>query len=94
MSASASEGGKDDDDILGFPGDGFVNKTDANPGVIGEQEGDDTRMDEAGGASSQDSVMKSSVVLPDGFVTAQTRLVAEASAICNGCRWDVFNVGR
>jgi hypothetical protein len=43
MSAPALEGGQDDDDILGFPGDGFVDKTDVNPGVLGEQdeEGDD-----------------------------------------------------
>jgi hypothetical protein len=45
MSAPALEGGQDDDDILGFPGDGFVDKTDVNPGVPGEQdeEGDDAR---------------------------------------------------
>ena len=57
MWAPALEGGQDDDDILGFPGDGFVDKTDVNPGVFGEQdeEGDDTRIDETGGASSQDS---------------------------------------
>ena len=53
MSAPVSEGGQDDDDILGFPGDGFVDKTDVNPGVFGEQdeEGDDSRMDESGVAS-------------------------------------------
>jgi hypothetical protein len=33
MSAPALEGGEDDDDMLGFPGDGFVDKTDVNPGV-------------------------------------------------------------
>ena len=50
MSASESEGGQDDDDVLGFPGDGCVDKTDANPDVFGEQdeEGDDSRMDETG----------------------------------------------
>jgi hypothetical protein len=50
---SDSEGGQDDDDILGFPGDGFVDKTDANSGVLGEQDekGDDTRMEESGGPS-------------------------------------------
>ena len=74
MSAPASEGGQDDDDILGFPGNGFVDKTDANPRVLGEQdeEGDDTRIDETGGASSQDSVKKrkkSTVVAPDGHMT-------------------------
>jgi hypothetical protein len=55
MSAPVSEGGQDDDDILGFPGDGFVDKTDVNPGVFGEQdeEGDDSRMDETGGASAR-----------------------------------------
>jgi hypothetical protein len=63
-----------------------VDKTDANPGVFGEQdeEGDDSRMDAAGGASSQGSVKKrkkSAVVLPDGFVTTQTRSVAEASVM-------------
>jgi hypothetical protein len=34
MSAPTLEGGQDDDDILGFPGDGFVDKTDGNPGVL------------------------------------------------------------
>ena len=73
MSAPASEGVQDDDDILGVPGDGFVHKTDANPGVHGEQdeEGDDTRIDEAGGASSLGSAKKrrkTAVVSPDGFV--------------------------
>ena len=45
MSAPALEGGQDDDDILGCPGDGFVDKTDANPGVLVEEdeEGDDSR---------------------------------------------------
>ena len=42
MSAPASEGAtegrQDDDDVLGFPGDGFVDNTDANPGVLGEQD--------------------------------------------------------
>ena len=53
-SEGATEGRQDDDDVLGFPGDGFVDNTDANPGVLGEQdeEGDDSRMDEAGAASS------------------------------------------
>jgi hypothetical protein len=48
MSAPALEGGQDDDDILGFPGDGFVDKTDANPGVLVEQdeEGEDPRSKE------------------------------------------------
>ena len=82
MSVSESEGGQDDDDILGFPGDGFVDKTDTDPGVIGEQdeEGDDTRIDETGGASSQDSVKKrkkSAVVLPDGFVTARIKTLKQ-----------------
>ncbi len=36
MSTPVSEGGQDDDDIFGFPGDGFVDKTDTVPGVIGE----------------------------------------------------------
>jgi hypothetical protein len=78
MSTSASEGEQDDDDILGFPGDGFVDKTDPDPGVLGEQdeEGDDTRIDESGGASSQGSVKKrkkSAVVSPDGHVTARIK---------------------
>jgi hypothetical protein len=49
MSAPGLEGGQDDDDILGFPGDGFVDKTDANHGVLGEQdeEGDDTRSNDS-----------------------------------------------
>ena len=38
MSATAAEGGQGDDDILGFPGDGFEDKTDATPGVLGEQD--------------------------------------------------------
>ena len=44
MSVPVSEGGQDDDDVLGFPGDGCVDKTDANPDVFGEQdeEGDDS----------------------------------------------------
>jgi hypothetical protein len=68
MSAPVLEGGQDDDDILGFPGDGFVDKTDANPGVLVEQdeEGDDAR-------SNEDSVKKhrkSAVVASDGHVTA------------------------
>ena len=78
MSAPASEGAtegrQDDDDVLGFPGDGFVDNTDANPDVLGEQdeEGDDSRMDEAGAASSQGSGKKrkkSAVLAPDAFVT-------------------------
>ena len=32
MSGPTLERWQDDDDILGFPGDGFVDKTDANPG--------------------------------------------------------------
>ena len=46
MSASVEEGDQDDDDILGFPGDGFEDKTDPNPGVLREQdeEGDDTQL--------------------------------------------------
>ncbi len=35
MSAPALEGGQDDDDILGCPGDGFVDKTDGNPSTRG-----------------------------------------------------------
>jgi hypothetical protein len=31
MSAPETEGGQDYDDILGFPGDGFKDKDDANP---------------------------------------------------------------
>ena len=73
-SEGATEGRQDDDDVLGFPGDGFVDNTDANPGVIGEQdeEGDDSRMDEEGAASSQGSGKKrkkSAVLAPDAFVT-------------------------
>ena len=74
MSAPVTVGGQDDDDILGFPGDGFEDKTDANPGVLGEQdeEGDDTQMDVGAGGSGQGSAKKrkkSSVVSSDGFVT-------------------------
>jgi hypothetical protein len=71
MSASALEGGQDDDDILGFPGDGFVDKTDANPGVIVEQdeEGDDARNNEV----SVKKRRKSAVVTPDGHVTTRIK---------------------
>jgi hypothetical protein len=74
MSAPAAEGGHDDDDILGFPGDGFEDKTDTNPGVFGEQdeEGDDTQMNVTTGGSVQGSAKKrkkSAVVSSDGFVT-------------------------
>ena len=67
MSAPALEGGQDDDDILGFPGDGFVDKTDANPGVLVEQdeEGDDARSNE----DSAKKRRKSAVVAPDDHVT-------------------------
>ncbi len=77
MSAPVSEGGQDDDEILGFPGDGVVDKTDSNPGVLGEHhEGDDSRIDEAGGASSQGSAnkrKKSAVVSTDDHVTARIK---------------------
>ena len=78
MSVPTEEGDQDDDDILGFPGDGFEDKTDTNPGVLGEhdEEDDDTRMDEAGGDSSQGSAKKrkkSAVVSPDGFVAARIK---------------------
>jgi hypothetical protein len=67
MSAPPLEGGQDDDDILGFPGDGFVDKTDVNPGVLVEQdeEGEDTRSNEG----SDKKRKKSAVVAPDGHVT-------------------------
>jgi hypothetical protein len=44
MSAPALEGGQDYDDIMGFPGDGFVDKTDANPGVLVEQDEEDVSL--------------------------------------------------
>ncbi len=71
ISAPVSEGGQDDD-ILGFPGDGFEEKTDPNPGVLGEQdeEGDDTQMDVTDGGSVQGSAKKrkkSAVVSSDGL---------------------------
>ena len=71
MSAPALEGGQDDDDILGFPGDGFVDKTDANPGVLVEQdeEGDDTRSNEGSAKKRRTSA----VVAPDGHVTARIK---------------------
>ena len=71
MSAPGLEGGQDDDDILGFPGDGFVDKTDSNPGVLVEQdeEGDDTRSNEG----SVKKHRKSAVVAPDGHVTARIK---------------------
>ena len=75
MSAPALEGGQDDDDILGIPGDGFVDKTDENPGVLGEQdeEGDDTRRNEG----SVKKRRKSAVVAPDGHVTARIKQLKE-----------------
>jgi hypothetical protein len=71
MSAPALEGGQDDDDILGFPGDGFVDKTDANPGVFVEQdeEGDDSRSNEG----SVKKRRKRAVVAPDEHVTARIK---------------------
>ena len=55
MSEPAAEGDQDDDDILGFPGDGFwfEDQPDANPGVLMEQdeEGDETPMEETTGGS-------------------------------------------
>jgi hypothetical protein len=71
MSAPALEGGQDDDDILGFPGDGFVDKTDANPGVLVEQdeEGEDPRSNEGSAKKRK----KSAVVAPDGHVTARIK---------------------
>ena len=71
MSAPALEAGQDDDDILGFPGDGFVDKTDANPDVIVEQdeEGDDARNNEV----SVKKRRKSAVVASDGHVIARIK---------------------
>jgi hypothetical protein len=71
MSAPVLEGGQDDDDILGFPGDGFVDKTDTTPGVLGEQdeEGDDSRRNEGSARKWRKSV----VVAPDGHVTARIK---------------------
>ena len=71
MSAPVMEGAQDDDDILGFPGDGFVDKTDANPGVLGEQdeEGDDARSNDGRVKKRR----KSAVVAPDGHVTARIK---------------------
>jgi hypothetical protein len=85
MPAPVTEGGQDDDSILGFPGDGFKDKTDANPGVLGEQdeEGDEShvsQMDETVGGSGQGSVKKwkkSAVVFPDGFVTARVKTLKQ-----------------
>ncbi len=36
-SEGATEGRQDDDDVLGFPGDGFVDNTDTNPDVSGNR---------------------------------------------------------
>ena len=92
MSAPASEGvtegRQDDDDVLGFPGDGFVDNTDANPDVLGEQdeEGDDSRMDEAGAASSQGSgkkCKKSAVLAPDAFVTDRIKALKRVIEVSN-----------
>ena len=85
VSEGATEGRQDDDDVLGFPGDGFVDNTDANPGVLGEQdeEGDDSRMDETGAASSQGSGKKrkkSAVLAPDAFVTDRIKALKRAIA--------------
>ena len=83
MSAPASEGAtegrQDDDDVLGFPGDGFVDNTDANPGVLGEQdeEGDDSRMDETG----------LFVLAPYGILSDKTQFpTVWACAWTKGCR--------
>ena len=71
MSAPTLERWQDDDDILGFPGDGFVDKTDANPGVFVEQdeEGDDSRSNEG----SVKKRRKRAVVAPDEHVTARIK---------------------
>jgi len=62
MSAPTEEGVQDDDDILGFPGDGFEDKTDANlgPGVLTEQdeEGDEAQMQQTSGGVCQGSDKK------------------------------------
>jgi hypothetical protein len=70
MSAPAEEGGQDDDDILGFPRNGFEDKPDSNPGVHTEQdeEGDETQMQETSGGACQGSNKKrkkTAVVPPD-----------------------------
>ena len=62
-----------------------MDNTDANPGVLGEQdeEGDDSRMDEAGAASSQGSGKKrkkSAVLAPDAFVTDLIKTLKGAMA--------------
>jgi hypothetical protein len=74
MSAFAEEGGQDDDDILGFPRNGFEDKPDSNPGVRTEQdeEGDETQMQETSSGACQGSNKKrkkTTVVPPDGSVS-------------------------
>jgi hypothetical protein len=58
MSAPAAEGGQDYDDILGFPGDGFKDKDDANPAEAREPavDGGDTQMNEEAAGSCQSFV--------------------------------------
>jgi hypothetical protein len=78
MSAPALEGRQDDDDILGIPGDGFVDKTDVNPGVPGEhdEEGDDARSNEGSARKRR----KSAVVAPDSHVTARIKQLKQKIA--------------
>jgi hypothetical protein len=72
------EGRQDDDDILGIPGDGFVDKTDVNPGVPGEhdEEGDDARSNEGSARKRR----KSAVVAPDSHVTARIKQLKQKIA--------------
>jgi hypothetical protein len=84
MSAPALEGRQDDDDILGIPGDGFVDKTDVNPGVPGEhdEEGDDARSNEGSARKRR----KSAVVAPDSHVTARIKPLMPTSSSTTSCR--------
>ena len=54
------EGEQDYDDIMGFPGDGFKDKNDANPTEVRKPvvDGGDTQMNETEAGSDQDSVKK------------------------------------
>jgi hypothetical protein len=70
MFAPEEEGGQDYGDILGFPGDGFNDKNDADPHEVMEPDLDagDTPMDETGPGCDQSSVKKHNKSALDGGV--------------------------
>ena len=79
MSESETVGGQDDDEILGFPGDGFK---DANLAEVRDPSEDtgDSEMNEVEGVSGQDSTKKrktNSPVPPDEFVTDRIKVLTD-----------------